>query len=730
MNKRYSIVEYQFDDQLELTLLDREKDFLTWPIVYFLQNKKIREAYVGETTDMVSRMKTHLNTPRKKNLNTVSLIRSELFNKSATLDIEANLIRYIAADGEYTLQNGNLGISNHSFYQKRDVYWNLFKDIWQELMGMGIARHSLQHIDNSDLFKYSPYKCLSREQTRSLKLILECLLDPNAKVSLIHGGAGTGKSILAIFLFKLLKTDLSDFNRAEFEEEDEELFRLVDEVRRQYRDLEMGLVIPMQSFRKTISKVFRNIKGLSQIMVMGPADVVKKKYDLLIVDEGHRLRQRKNLAAYYGTFDKACQTLGLDKNTCSEVDWILHQSDKSVFFYDEFQTVKPSDVDKKVFIDLQSQPSTRIERLRTQVRVKGGEDYVEYIHQLFSDKNQLKKTPFRSFGYDFRIFSDLRQMVDKIKTKNGEFGLCRLVAGFAWEWVSKNDKDKKDIVIGDVELKWNSTDVDWVNSGNAINEVGCIHTTQGYDLNYTGVIIGPELDYDFTTHSFVVYRDRYKDKNGKNSIDDENVVKNYILNIYRTILFRGIRGTFVYACNENLREYLNQYIAVEGGIADSAKVVIFDEPGPKRIPLYDLKISAGDFSSVQSPDSVRYVELDEDYAQLDRYFACEVVGESMNRIIPSGSICLFEKYQGGSRNGLICLVELKDFVDLDFGAHYTIKEYSSKKTVSEDGWQHQEIVLLPNSTDESYKPIVLRDEETSELKVVGVYQKVLQKGGK
>lgn len=376
MSKDFQIVPYSFDTALEYTLQQEQRKFLSWPIVYFLRDRK--EAYVGETTDMITRMKAHLKSEKKQKLQDASLILSELFNKSATLDIESNLIRYIAADGQFSLQNGNLGISDHNFYQQKEVYWNMFKDIWSELQGMGIARHSLDYLDNSDLFKYSPYKSLSREQIAGLKTILHCLLDDDAKVSLIHGGAGTGKSILAIFLFKLLKTDLSDFNRADFDESDEELFQLVEDVRCKYDNLEMALVIPMQSFRKTISKVFKNIKGLSTKMVVGPAEVASKKYDLLIVDEGHRLRKWKNLAAYYGTFRKICEQLGLDETTCSELDWVQMQSSKSIIFYDEFQSVKPSDVDPVRFQELQVQESTRVEHLRSQFRVRGGSAYIEY----------------------------------------------------------------------------------------------------------------------------------------------------------------------------------------------------------------------------------------------------------------------------------------------------------------------------------------------------------------
>lgn len=98
----------------------------------------------------------------------------------------------------------------------------------------------------------------------------------------------------------------------------------------------------------------------------------------------------------------------------------------------------------------------------------------------------------------------------------------------------------------------------------------------------------------------------------------------------------------------------------------------------------------------------------------------------MNKIISNGSICLFEKYTGGSRNGKIVLVEMTDFTDLDSGSNYTIKEYNSKKTTTEESWKHEEILLLPRSS-ETYQPIILRDEETIGLKVIGIFIKVLGK---
>ena len=721
--KKFAISHYDFDVALEQQIILNHREYLSWPLVYFLNDDLSKDAYVGETTDVLNRMKAHSKTEKKNKLSSVNLILSEYFNKSATLDVEANLIRYIAADGQYSLQNGNLGIANHQYFQQKEVYWELFKDIWDELKSLGIARHSLEHINNSDLFKYSPYKSLSKEQVNGLKLILNCLLDDSTKVSLIQGGAGTGKSILAIFLFKLLKTNLDNFNFSDFEEDDDELFHLVKKVKEHYGDLNMALVIPMGSFRKTISKVFRNIEGLSPKMVIGPSDLGKQKYDLVIVDEGHRLRRRVNLGPYFKPFDDTCNILGLDKMTASELDWLLIQSKKTLLFYDQHQSIKPSDVLRERFIKLENDPSTRIEILKTQFRSRGGNDYVKFIHDVLSDETSLKNK-FQSIDYECYLFNNIQNMIDEIHKKESTDGLSRLVAGYAWLWVSNKDENAYDIEIQDSKLRWNSVAIDWVNSKNAINEVGCIHTTQGYDLNYVGVIIGPELDYDFGNKKLFIYKDRYKDKAGKNTISDENILKDYILNIYKTISLRGIKGAFFYACNENLRKYLMQFLLIKDELKETKQIHFLNEPNEFTIPFYNLEIAAGSFSNNQQINEIKYLKLENKLTNSENYFACKVVGESMNKIIPNDSICLFEKYVGGSRNGLITLVEMTDYTDLDFGSNYTIKEYSSKKTTSEDGWKHEEISLLSKSSL-PYETITLRDEETIGLKVVGVFVKII-----
>jgi DUF2075 family protein len=164
-------------------------------------------------------------------------------------------------------------------------------------------------------------------------------------------------------------------------------------------------------------------------------------------------------------------------------------------------------------------------------------------------------------NYDFKIYDDIKEMVEAIKSHDSKHGLARVVAGYAWPWKTKIDKGGYDIEIDGLELVWNSTTEDWVNSKNAINEVGCIHTVQGYDLNYTGVIIGPEIFYDPSIKRIQVNSRRYMDINGKRSISDPAELTRYVINIYKTLLTRGIKGTYVYVSDPELRKLFKQSLA-------------------------------------------------------------------------------------------------------------------------------------------------------------------------
>lgn len=721
----FLVDRFDFDKNVfsQIDHIHQVKDL--WPVVYILSDGKVKLAYVGETTDANARLSSHLSNSEKKKLNNVYLIRSEKFNKSATLDIESNLIRYLSGDGEYQLLNANLGIANHNYYQKPDLYWDIFKGIWNKLRSEGVAKHSIEYINNSDLFKYSPYKSLSPDQKQNLLEMLRSVSTGEHKQLLVQGGAGTGKTVLAIYLFKLLLSEPGDFNYQEFGEEEQEFIKLVSETRSRYPELNLALVVPMASFRKTLQRVFKNIKGLKPKMVIGPAEVVEKKYDIIMVDESHRLRRRVNLGAYYGAFDKAAERLGFDK-TCNELDWILKQSNQSILFYDSDQSIKPSDVKTEDFKNLLSKRTTRVIQLKSQFRVKGGNDYVKFVDDLLNTRitNNIQ---FVNPQYECLLFDSLTEMIDEIGKREKEHQLSRLIAGYSWEWISKDNKSLFDIEIGDVKLQWNSVNIDWVNSTGAQNEVGCIHTTQGYDLNYAGIIFGNEISFNKTSGKIEVRKENYFDKNGKQSIKDQTELHQFILNIYKTIMLRSIRGTYIYVCNPELREYFKKHIT--SFISSGQKLSVLKYQSEKfenSIPLFSLKVAAGEFGVTQNPEELNWVPLPNDIKYSDDLFTCRVVGESMNKIIPNNSICLFRKYSGGSRSGLIILAECTDLQDPDSGSSYTVKQYESLKKENEsDEWSHQRIILNPVSSKSEYEPIILDDDEIKRFRTIGIFERVL-----
>lgn len=679
-----------------------------WPLVYILSDGNEKEAYVGETTDAFSRMSNHLKNNSKNKLTTVHLITSDKFNKSATLDIESNLIKYLAGDGQYKLLNGNIGLANHTYYQKNDVYWDIFKTLWNELKIEGVTRNTLDQINNSDLFKYSPYKSLSVEQKISIVDIVKSLLNQNTNSIVVEGGAGTGKTILAIFLFKLLNSNTEDLNLKEFGEDEEEFINLINKLRNSYPNPKMALVVPMAGFRSTLKKVFKNIKGLNSQMVIGPAEVANYKYDILVVDESHRLRKRVNLGAYFGAFDIANRKLNLNVNIGNELNWIIMQSSKNILFYDKNQSIKPSDVNKEDFDALKINGKTEVMSLKSQFRVKGGNDYVTYIDKLLNCQFREDDKKFQSNDYDFMLFDNLEEMIEKIKNKNKEFGLSRLVAGYSWKWVSKNE-DIHDIEIDNIKLKWNSVASDWVNSENSINEVGCIHTTQGYDLNYTGVIFGNEISYNKSNNEIIINEENYFDKNGKQSIKNPKELKEYIINIYKTILLRGIKGTYIYVCDPDLRNYLKDHIS----IIASQRILKDDNILMKspyigdfiNIPLFN-SVGCGELMFADSTVQEMIPVKSELMSKGSKYFVLRTSGDSMNQAgINDGDLVLcIKNYHPEEGNNVVALI----------GDDATIKEYRRENGM---------VVLKPRSSNSKHESLKFTNND--EIKVQGVVVCVL-----
>lgn len=650
-----------------------------WPIVYVLENGK--DVYVGQAINAYRRLRQHNDNTEKQTLKlkTAHILTDDEFNVSAALDIESWLIQYMSADQVFTLHNKNGGLKNHNYFD-RPKYGAKFEIIWKRFIEMGIARNTLEDLKNTDLFKYSPYKSLTEDQLFVARKIFKDIKSGNSQTFIVNGKPGTGKTILATYLFKFLK-------------EQEET-----------KDFNMALVVPMTSLRKTIKKVFGKIKGLNSSMVIGPNDIAKDIFDLVIIDESHRLQRRKNIMGM-GAYDMVNKKLNLPKEA-TNLDWIIKCSKNQIFFYDENQSIKPADVRKEDFKKLNAKHYV----LTTQMRVGAGDEYIEFIEDFF-DLKKPKKIEFEN--YDFKIYHDVAEMVSAIKEKDKKHGLSRVVAGYAWPWHTKKKIKKFDIKIGNYKGVWNSTAVDWVNSPNAVNEVGCIHTVQGYDLNYVGVIIGPEFGYDPKNKKFFVDREKYLDRNGRAGVHDPEELEQYIKNIYKTILTRGIKGTFVYICEDNLRNYFESIMKNsdhgkdKNNFKKSMKSTNFD--GLKiRVPLFE-SVGCGELMFAKTiPDD--FVNIDKNLiSSKSNYFVLKVSGDSMDLAgIKNDDLVLCKKTLNPPQG--------KNVVAL-IGEDATIKEYWK------DG---KTVVLKPKSSNKKHK--IMRFGEDEQVLIQGIILRVLKEG--
>ena len=535
-----------------------------WPVVYFIHNDDSREAYIGETLNAGKRVAQHWQNTDRQKLKVIHIMTDETFNKSVILDLEAFLIKYVSADGKYKLQNGNGGLSNFNYYN-RDRYEQNFQKIWDKLKELGLVQSGIADIENSDLFKYSPYKTLTDDQQVVLNKILYSingyLKHGLVQSILVEGGAGTGKTILAVFLIKLL-ADVEQDTIEDLDSADTIDIGLLHSITGQGKKLKIGFVVPMQSLRKTLKKVFKTIRGLSEDMIISPLEIADKgPFDILVVDEAHRLR-RRNALSQYPVYDRVNEKLGLPK-TATELDWILACSESQILFYDKEQSVRPSDIKESAFTSILNNHSVTRLQLSSQLRCLGGDDYIAYVKSVLNGTADVPHGPFEN--YTIKFFDDVDEMVHQINLLDEECGLSCTVAGYAWKWKTKDQPattSLHDIEIGQGYI-WNRTYVDWINSHRLSNEVGCIHTVQGYDLNYVGVIFGPEIIYDRDHNRVEVVKDNYCDSLGKAVGNDAEALREYIINIYVTLMTRGIHGAYVYVCNPDLRNYLKRYFSTE-----------------------------------------------------------------------------------------------------------------------------------------------------------------------
>ena len=567
--------------------LHLEKTMHDWPVVYVLHRPASTprgkgQVYIGESLNMDKRFGDHLKNKAKEDLQVAEVVVDNTFNKSACLDLESFLINLSSGDESNETLNRNDGQQEKSYYN-RDFYQLRFREIFDDLRAKGVFSKSIQEIENSEMFKYSPFKSLNEDQLSVVSDIMDGLADDlgapveDNQVAVVQGDPGTGKTIVATFLMKLL-ADLGSFVEDSDEKRESVFEDFYQEGNRDlFRGLRIGLVVPMQDLRRTLTRVFKGTPGLSADMVLSPREVALsgEHFDILVVDEAHRLSQFG--AQSIGTLTKEFRQINDDlfdgeKPEASQLDWIRSCSDHTILMVDTSQTVKPIDLSTamlRALIDAQDAEHRRDYVLHSQMRSIGGNDYIDYVKQVLSPAPPQVRSDFGP--YKVGIVDDPQRLIDIIATKNASHGLSRVVAGYAWDWVSKKDPDKLDINLSDgVGLRWNSTVTDWINSPRSPEEAGSIHTVQGHDLNYAGVIFGKDLRYDPVKEVLWISRDDYRDSTGKRNnklagrdTTDEMLLE-FITNIYYVLMTRGVHGTFIHVVDPGLREYLGRYFPVIG----------------------------------------------------------------------------------------------------------------------------------------------------------------------
>ncbi|MFZ4401421.1 MAG: DNA/RNA helicase domain-containing protein [Bacteroidales bacterium] len=517
-------------------------------------------------------------------------------------------------------------------------------------------------------------------------------------VLIVEGGPGTGKSVVAInLLVNLYKYDL--------------VTKYVSKnsaPREVYSTKLSGI--------KTKTEISNLFGGTGSFI-----DVEPNTFDVLLVDEAHRLNLKSGLYQNLGD---------------NQIEEIINASRFSVFFVDDDQQIHIKDVGSCKYIETVAKMNGAVVsklKLESQFRCNGSDGFLSWLDNTL----QIKETAnikLSSNEFDFKVFSDLNELRRIIFEKNQINNKSRLVAGYCWDWISSKDNTKTDINFPEFNfgMKWNlkKDGSKWIIGDDSVNEIGCIHTCQGLELDYVGVIIGNDLRVENNCIITDVLKRSSNDKSvtGIKKLLKENKAKaldiadKIIKNTYRTLMTRGMKGCYVYCCDNNLSDYIQSRIEenslnlnfeenkekvtirIEPLVNDDVKYIDF-------LPLYSLKAACGAFGEWQTVNEDGWVKV-EGIGRLNRnMFVVKAIGKSMEPLISDNDLCVFKANVVGSRNNKIVLVQHNNYIDSENQGSYSIKKYTSEKFFDKETgeWQHEKIILKPLNVN--YKPIIIEEDD-------------------
>jgi DUF2075 family protein len=455
------------------------------------------------------------------------------------------------------------GIITHPFYAsylaKAPVFLKndkeKFRDFIKKYIKYGDKKDTILRIDNG---KIKPSKSLADSLARMLKgnsefvmideqkivyetalaLVRKSQVTGKKSVLIVEGGPGTGKSVIAINLLVAITKNLGLL--AQYVTKN-------SAPRHVYESLLTG------DFKKTeISALFSGSGAYIE------SDV--NSYDALIVDEAHRLNEKSGLLRNLGE---------------NQIKEIIHTAKFSIFFIDEDQKVTWNDIGEKEEIirwaDVEGADVESLE-LTSQFRCNGSDGYMAWLDNAL-DIHETANTTLDQKDYEFKVIDSPNELRDLIFEKNKLRNKARLVAGYCWDWVSKKDITVDDIIMADHDfgMKWNlASDGNlWIIRTESVTEAGCIHSSQGLDIDYIGVIVGPDFivrngkiitdpsKRASTDASLKGYKKLFKEDPQNAQIKADKIIKN----TYRTLMTRGIKGCYIYCTDPETQAYFKEKLS-------------------------------------------------------------------------------------------------------------------------------------------------------------------------
>lgn len=364
-----------------------------------------------------------------------------------------------------------------------------------------------------------------------LKWSMHCMRDYKKRTIIVKGGPGTGKSVIAVNL-------LADLTQKD---------QLVQYVSKN--------AAPRNVYKQKLKGDFK--KSSVDNMFKGSGcytETDKNMIHTILADEAHRLNEKSGMFRNQGE---------------NQIKEIIHAAYCSVFFIDESQRVTMDDIGSveeiKKWAEAEGSEVHEME-LVSQFRCNGSDGYLAWLDNVLEIR-ETANYDLEGIDFDFRVCDSPNEVRELIVEKNKEANRARLLAGYCWNWnkQEQNNTDYHDIVIGDFEMSWNlGSGEPFAVSDTSINEVGCIHTAQGLEFDYVGVIIGDDLRFenghivtDFTKRantdqSLKGIKKLYKENSDAAIARADEIIKN----TYRTLLTRGMKGCYVYCTDDSLKAYI------------------------------------------------------------------------------------------------------------------------------------------------------------------------------